>query len=509
MSLLYPAVLWLLMPVLVLFFYRPKKLTDTVHLIILALLTIALSRPVLDQKPEETRIEAQDIIIALDVSYSMRAEDIAPNRYDYAKETINAFLNSNKADNIMLIAFTSNPLLLSPPTTDHELISMALESLDPDNILTHGTSLEKLFSKLSALPIPHKNLILITDGGDENEISILNSIIQGSDISLTILALGTRQGTTIRKSDGTLLKDARGDLVVSRINPMLETLARQNYGTYLTASATPSVTAEALQESIDAHQQEYSTLTKTQHHYLELYQIPLLLAALLFLVVHTRAVRLLTVLAALLGTQASASIFDLHILHQAYQSYEGRDFNATEKYLKKVGKPSLQSQIALAGTYYQQERYQKALGIYQSIRTTSPSIKQMLNYNIGNCYAQLKQYRKAKKYYTKALQLGDDADTRHNMELIVMLESKQKSKLGVAHPKSQDGTSGKSGDEEDEAGEKSEDQQSSGGGGGGQSKTKSKEQKKLMQEGSGKKQPLSSKVYDLINKGYIHEKQPW
>ncbi|MEA3418351.1 MAG: VWA domain-containing protein [Campylobacterota bacterium] len=509
MSLLYPAVLWLLISLLILFYYRPKKLTDTVHLIILLLLTIAMARPVMDQKPEETQIEAQDIIIALDVSYSMRADDIAPNRYDYAKETINALLKSNVTDNIMLIAFTSNPLLLSPPTTDHELISIALESLDPDNILTHGTSLEKLFTKLSALPIPHKNLILMTDGGDENKVSILNSIIRDSAISLTVLALGTKQGTTIKKQDGTLLKDAQGELVISRINPMLETLAAQNYGTYITPSATPSATAEDLQESIDEHQRERSTITKMQHHYLELYQIPLLLAALLFLMLHTRAVKLIIILTGLFGAQASASIFDAHYLHQAYAHYHQGDFNATEESLARVGRLSLQSQMALAGTYYKQERYQKALAIYRSIRTTSPMVKQMLNYNIGNCYARQELYDKAKRYYTKALQLGDDADTRHNMELIATLKSKQKSKLGVAHPKSQSGSSGKSEGEEDEAGKKSKDPQSSGSGGGGQSKTKSKEQKRVIQQGASKKQPLSSKVYDLINKGYIHEKQPW
>ena len=133
MSILYPSVLWLLIPLAVLFYYRPKQMTDSVHLIILALMITALSRPVIDQGPQERQLEAQEVIIALDVSYSMKADDIVPNRYNFARKTIDAFLHQNVSDNITLIAFTTNPLLLSPPTTDHQLISLALKSLQIEN----------------------------------------------------------------------------------------------------------------------------------------------------------------------------------------------------------------------------------------------------------------------------------------------------------------------------------------------------------------------------------------
>ena len=285
---------------------------------------------------QENRIEAKDIIIALDVSYSMKAKDLAPTRYDFAKETINALLEDNAKDNIMLVAFTTNPLLLSPPTTDHVLISRALQSLRPEYIFTKGTSLKKLFAKLSAMPNTDKTLILMTDGGEDESAQTLATQLQKSDLHLITLALGTKQGSTIENEDGTLLKDNKKQLVVSRINPMLETLTSLVDGTYLVASGTAKATAEALQSAMDAQKQQTQEISKMQYHYTELYQIPLLIALILFLMLHTRASKYLLILFTLSGFQLQASVWDGYYLHKAYDAYEVQDFNASKKALKKV-----------------------------------------------------------------------------------------------------------------------------------------------------------------------------
>jgi len=511
MSILYPGFLWLLIPLSLLFWTREKKMVETGHLIILILLVLAMSRPVIKQGVEESPIEAKEFIIALDVSYSMKAKDIKPNRYVFAKETANALLASSPTDNIMLIAFTSNPLLLSPPTTDHRLISTALESLNLEYILTKGTSLEKLFKKVSSMKSEQKNLILITDGGEEENVEKLSTIIQNANISLIILALGSRRGTTIENSDGSLLKDKEQNLIISRINPLLERLASQTGGTYLTASSTPESTAQSLYDALEMDDRKGELITKKQHRYRELYQIPLLFALLLFLMLHTRAVKFLVLAFTLLGITVEASSLDNYYLDKAYQSYQDKEFNTTKKYLDKLDTPSLQSQFALGNTYYRQGAYKKALKNYLSIRSTSPLIKQKLYYNIANCYAKQEAYEKAKMYYTKALQLGDDKDAKANLELVALLAEKKSAELGIAHPKSQSSDSSKSEQQEGKEEEtRDEDQPSSGSGDGGEkSNTKEQEKSRLILDPKQEKQPLSSKVYELINKGYIHEKQPW
>jgi len=510
MTLLYPSFLWLLLPLILLLWGSSRKVIQVVHLIVLMLVVLSLCRPVQEQALQEARIEAKDIIIALDVSYSMKATDILPTRYDFAKETVSALLQANPGDNIMLIAFTTNPLLLSPPTTDHALINVALKNLNPEFILTKGTSLEKLFKKLSSMQMGHKNLVLMTDGGEEDNLEKLTTLVQNANISLTILALGSTQGTTIKNKDGSLLKDKEDNLVISRVNPLLESLASSVSGAYFTASNTAKATAYKLNDALQNNENKAQSIQKMQRHYLELYQIPLSLALLLFFMVHTRAVKYLLILFTLLGVQAEASVLDNYHLNLAYKSYEGSDFNETRKELKQIKIRSLQSQMILANTHYKQRAFKKAIQTYKSIRSTSVEIKQQLYYNIANAYAMLESYDKAKIYYTKALQLGEDPDAQHNLHLVALLSDQKSADLGIAHPKSQDSSSSKSESQEENKESKSEDEPSSGSGGGGESQTqKEQEKSKLLSDESQEQHPLGSKVYELINEGYIREKQPW
>jgi len=235
------------------------------------------------------------------------------------------------------------------------------------------------------------------------------------------------------------------------------------------------------------------------------------LALLLFFMVHTRAVKYLLILFTLSGVQAEASMLDNYHLNLAYKSYKASDLNETKREIEKIKVRSLQSQMVLANTYYKQRAFKKAIQTYKSIRSTSPKIKQQLYYNIANAYAMLESYDKAKIYYTKALQLGKDPDAEHNLHLVALLSDQKSADLGIAHPKSQDSSSSKSESQEEEDKEsKSEDEPSSGSGGGGESQTKKEQEKsKLISDESQEQHPLGSKVYELINKGYIRETQPW
>ena len=516
---LYPSFLWLLIPVVILFFGR-KSLIATVHLVVLGLIVIALSRPVIQDGLQERELMSKDIIIALDVSYSMKAKDIKPSRYEFAKKTIENLLKENTKDNIMLIAFTTNPLLLSPPTTDHELINVALKSLNLEYILTKGTSLERLFKKLASMSVAknskglHKSLLLITDGGEESDVKRLSKYLDKANISLIILALGTKHGTTVEKPDGTLLKDGKNSLVVSRINPLLERLAKEVDGSYFTASASPEEMAKVLEKSLSKHNQELETITKMQYNYIELYQIFIFVAVLLFLMVHTRASKYLLIFFTLLNVTLEASMFDSYYLNRAYSSYGAEDFNRSRENLRSIDTVSLQSQFALGNTYYRLHDYKKALSVYMSIHSSSFMTKQYLYYNIANSYAMIGEYNKAKIYYVKALQLGVDEDAKYNLKLVVLLKKKKEAQLGIAHPKSQNSDASKSEfTNSNREKVRDEDEPSSGSGSGGENKkdekSKKEEKKRLILDNNQEKQPLSSKVYELINKGYIHEKQPW
>ena len=515
MTLLYPWLVWLTVP-LGIYLYRSRSLQQRVHTLIALLILLALSRPVLQEGVQSSKIEAKDLIIALDLSYSMRARDLTPNRYDYAKALIGALLEQNPAANVMLIAFTTNPLLLSPPTTDHTLIQTALESLKPDYILTKGTSLQKLFATLPRLHASGKDLILITDGGEENDLASLSDALRKSGTYPVIVGVGSTMGTTIPDKEGDMLKNRAGDLVISRLNPLLHRLSRAVDGAYLTAEDTPQATAEKITALLKGKDH---TIEKQQHRYRELYWVLLLPALLLFLMLHTVWRKWLLVGLSLVGIEASAGVLDLYHLQHAYRDYARADYNRTLVRLRSIEQPSLQSQLLKAAGYYRMKHYKKARQTYREIKTRNPGIKQQLYYNIANTYAMEGNYDKAKIYYTKALQLGSDSDAEANLALVLFHHTDKERMRTLPKPGGNSANHPKKGETQQADREKKQQKQGSNGGTGGGSgnmtrKTPQHEKKKptvAKADPSKPKErhPLSSKVYELINKGYVHETKPW
>ena len=510
MTLLYPLVLTLLVPLILRFVKSDKTLVNKTHTLIMMLILLSLSRPIIEGQMKRAEVEARDIVIALDVSQSMNASDISPTRYAFAKETLRAFLHKNQTDNIMLIAFTSNPLLLSPPTTDHTLIKLALESLNPEYILSKSTSLSRLFEGLQKMELRDKTLLLISDGGEEKNPEAFASLLGQNNISLVTLALGTEKGGTIEDKDTNLIKDKAGHLVITRINPLLKSLTLALKGRYLEASSTPALTASAIHTAIDSQKQPLSTVQKMQEQHQELYQMPLLIAMLLFMLLHTRGAKYLLVLFLFLGISLEASVWDQYYLRTAYEAYETQDFNQSLQSLKQVQTPSLQGQMLLANLYYQQANYPKSIEIYKTMRSHLPSIQQQLFYNIANAYAHMGQYQLARSYYAKVLQLGEDADARHNLSLIALREDLKKATQGISHPKSQSQAQNGSPSEAKPKAKKEEEQSSSGTGAGGKGKMQKENKRKTqVTHASSTKHPLGSKSYELINEGYMNETKPW
>ena len=508
MTLLYPAFLWLILPLFLFLFKSDNRLVSKIHIVILILIVMSLSRPITELSVQKATVKARDVIIALDVSSSMFATDIAPSRYAFAKETIKTFLNYNDTDNIMLIAFTSNPLLLSPPTTDHQLIAVALESLNPEYILTKSTSLTTLFEQLRRLHVARKNLVLITDGGEENKDTSLIDLLQTLDISLITLAMGTPAGSTLKNKNNTLVKDKEGNLVISRVNPLLKRLSSAVQGSYINVAPTPAQTASLLDSAIASQNNTWSQVTKMRKSYQEWYQLPLLLASLLFLIIHTRAIKYLSLLVLFFGMALEASFFDAYHLNHAYSSYRQNDFNQSMKSIQKVRDASLQSQLLLGNLYYKTKHYQKALNTYLPLRSRSMQLRQQLFYNIANTYVHMGRYAKARIYYAKVLQLGLDKDARYNLARIALLPDKEEANLGMAHPKSQDASASKSQDQT-KKNQVKEDQPSSGSGAGGESTMKKKKIFSQPKQAHTTRHPIGSKTYELINKGYMHETRPW
>ena len=534
MSFLNGAVLWLLLP-LIAYVIKSKKqnLSQYLRWVVLALLIVAMARPALSKSKSSKKVEAQSLIFALDLSRSMSAKDIKPSRRVASQESIKAFLKQNQNDQIALVGFTINPLLLSPPTTDHKLVALALENLNSDYILTKGTDLNRLFKKIAKFSDKEKKVVLFSDGGDEPISDELVELLEDEKIKVMVVAMATKEGSAIEKKDGTLVQDRAGNIVVSKLNSSLKKLT-QNGGVFLPFDSVGS-TVDSIDKWLE-QQKGSETITKESRSYFELAFVPLLLAILLFFLSATRFSKKLLPLLLLIGVELQADevftkqtwggdVEKLHIerssfgfldgyyLSQAYSAYRDGEYQESFKKVMSMKDRTFASELLLAHIYYKMKKYKEAKAILEGMRSREPKLKQQLLYELGNCEAKLAYWDKAKEYYVKALQLGEDEDALYNLEFVLKQKKRHGFKLSAYNAsqakRTKDSSAKDSKTQKKKKGSSSKTESNSGANGAG-SKSKNAVVKVVKkQDNSKSKRVMSSKAYDLINKGYIHEVKPW
>lgn len=229
-------------------------------------------------------------IIAVDVSASMRARDLQPDRLDNAKTMLRMLIKNLKDERIGLLAFTSQAYVQCPITTDEDALLHFVSVLQPDMLPVPGTSIAApvmLAARLLAKYPGKKALILLTDGEDHaaEELKTAKTVALQNGIRIIAIGIGTKEGTLIPAKTGPTgqileyKKDKKGNTVVSKLDEkaLLE-LAQATDGVYIPYT-TPARVAEQVE---DAVRELDRTLANTAHRttYKNRYQWALLLALL-------------------------------------------------------------------------------------------------------------------------------------------------------------------------------------------------------------------------------------
>ena len=221
--------------------YSPVKTTIKFSLLTLAFACgcIALANPrVPDENSPELR-KGIDIVIALDVSNSMKAKDIAPDRLARAKQFVSRLIENLQDDRIGLVVFAGNAYAQMPLTFDREAAKLYVAAVDPSSITAQGTSIGDAFEKAQLLfgeeTERFKSIILITDGEthDEDAMDQLESLARRG-VMVNTIGLGSPQGSTIADSAGQVKRDASGQPVISKLNAqILQDIAKATNGIYI------------------------------------------------------------------------------------------------------------------------------------------------------------------------------------------------------------------------------------------------------------------------------------
>ena len=253
-----------------------------------ALVVLAAARPQFGSKLREENARGVEMMLVVDVSNSMLAEDLEPNRLERTKYAINRLFDGLKQDRVGLIVFAGEPRVQLPITSDYRMAKAFARRIDPSQVSVQGTAigkaLEQALLSFSGETDEKRSraIILITDGEnhDDDAVAVAKRAAE-QGIRIYTIGSGTPEGAPI-EIDGEFIRDEQGEMVVSKLNEeMLAQIADLTGGAYVRATKQDIGLDEIVRSINEMEQSELSTVRFEEFN--EQYQY-LLIAALVLLV---------------------------------------------------------------------------------------------------------------------------------------------------------------------------------------------------------------------------------
>lgn len=243
-------------------------------------LIISLTNPKMGTKLKTLKREGVDVVFALDVSKSMLAEDIAPNRLEKAKQIISKIIDKLGSDRVGIIIYAGSAYPLLPITTDHAAANMFLQNAGPDMVSSQGTAINEALTLAKTYynndEQTNRFLIIISDGEDhQDETRQVAQSMSKEGIKIYTIGVGTELGGPIpMKANGSLIgykKDNKGETVITKRNAkILEDVANSASGRYIDGNKTE--TPVDMLEDILANAQKTEFETKQFSDYKDQFQ---------------------------------------------------------------------------------------------------------------------------------------------------------------------------------------------------------------------------------------------
>ena len=262
----------------------------TLLIVALALLIVAAARPQYGQQEKTVKRQGIEVMVALDISNSMLAEDVAPNRLNRVKQMLSKMIDNMTDDKVGLVVFAGEAFTQLPITCDYVSAKMFLNTISPKLIPTQGTAIGAALQTAirsfgSQESDAGRAIILITDGENhEDDATAVAKQAQELGIQVFVIGIGKPEGSPIPvPGTNDYIKDRSGQVVVSRLNEeMCQEIAQAGKGAYVRCDNT-NTAMRALQQELD----RIATTdleTTVYADYNEQYQSFLLIALLLLVI---------------------------------------------------------------------------------------------------------------------------------------------------------------------------------------------------------------------------------
>ena len=248
-----PALLSALMPEVS--SYRPQ-LKFWLTFVALCFMVLLLARPQFGTKVEKVKRQGIETVIALDISNSMLAEDVAPSRLEKSKNIISRLVDSFEDDKVGLIVFAGDAYIQLPITSDYISAKMFLESINPGLITRQGTNIKAAIDMATRSFTPRegvgKAIIIITDG-ENHEGGAVEAAKAAAEKGMTVfvMGVGSPEGAPIPTGGGNFRRDKAGNVVITKLGEqMCQEIAAAGNGVYIRIDNTNNA-QKLLQKEID------------------------------------------------------------------------------------------------------------------------------------------------------------------------------------------------------------------------------------------------------------------
>ncbi|WP_417332797.1 VWA domain-containing protein [Halarcobacter sp.] len=421
--------------------YMTKTTRNILFFLVLILMTISLSRPVINEKEHKIDQETVSFVIALDVSKSMLATDIYPNRLSLGKKKILDIINYAKQNSIAVVLFAKSSFILSPITQDFNSLKILVNRLDTGLNFDNGSNIFSTLevSKKLLRNVKDKNLILITDGANKSDYEKEIEYAKENNIRIYTLGLATNKPTPIKLQDGNFLTKDDGSIVTVKLNEDIKQLSLNTNAAYIKYSNSSDDIKQVI-DDINITSKKQKQESRNFKTYTELFYYPLTLALFILLIAFSSRPKLseifkknknLAILALVLifsNSSLKAFEFDFKTINKANEHYEKQEYEKASKEFRKVAKTP-ESHYNLGNALYKQGEYKKALMHYKNVVSSNQELEYKKLHNMGNSYVKLNDLQNAKRVYEKALKIKDDKQTKENLEAVLKaLEDKNKDK---------------------------------------------------------------------------------
>jgi Ca-activated chloride channel family protein len=373
-------------------------------------------------------------VIVLDLSLSMYANDVKPNRITQAKYKLNDLLHEINEGETGLVVYAGDAFMIAPLTADHATLLNFIPALEPSLMPVAGSNatiaMEKAVTLLSRSQYSSGDIIWITDGFDGHAYDDLLEQIP-DQTRLYVYAVGTKEGAPVQTEQGTMLKDSAGNIVISKTNfADLKRLAEAKGGKLFVAQSFNNESlelAQALNErakaNVESDVEEGLVWEDMGVYFAFALLIPLLLA---FRQGHMLMLSGLMLGGAALHTpKAHASLFQ-NQQQQAVRAYQDQDF-------KTAAELGDHDQKLQASALYRNGEFDASMQLWAQI--DSPEAR----YNQGNALMNLQKYQEAADMYQQALnQKPYFPEAEHNLKLAQKMAQEQDQEKKEQEPKPED-----------------------------------------------------------------------